>query len=429
MNITELQVENFRCFHKATIPLQEELTVIVGINGAGKTTILEALALSLGTFFTAFDQAKSPNIRKTDAFCKYYPMGSDIDVQPQFPVHLTATGSHLGEDIQWTRSLQSSTGKTTLGKAMAELSKLTQQQMMSGDSALKLPLIAYYSTGRLWDYHGAKRRDHGRKNNRANGYLGCLDGTANVKYMMQWFEKKAVTEALESSPSSDFIAVRSAMEQCFSLITASESPSIRYNYDTKELDILYGTGENRRLTPITQLSDGYKSTISLIADIAYRIATLNPALGTEVLRETSGIILIDELDLHLHPAWQQRILRDLREIFPKIQFIVTTHAPSIINSVKRENLLLLHQYQIQELTTEAYGKDVKSVLQEIMGVTERPPEVAVLFQNFYLFLQEGDFASAEETLDQLDILRDYHDPEVASCRVKLKLERIRGGKT
>ena len=143
--------------------------------------------------------------------------------------------------------------------------------------------------------------------------------------------------------------------------------------------------------------------------------------------ETDGIVLLDEVDLHLHPAWQQRVINDLTSIFPKVQFIVTTHAPAVIHSVKSENLMILKDSQLISAGSQVYGKEVNAVLNEIMGVTERPPEVSKLFEDFYVQLAEKKFELAEHILDQIDKLRDYHDPEVAGCRVKLKLERIRGG--
>ena len=87
------------------------------------------------------------------------------------------------------------------------------------------------------------------------------------------------------------------------------------------------------------MSDGYKNTLSMIGDIAYRMAVLNPMLGDKVLEDTSGVVVIDEIDLHLHPQWQQTIISDLNTIFPKIQFIVSSHAPAVINSVA---LSLIH---------------------------------------------------------------------------------------
>ena len=110
-----------------------------------------------------------------------------------------------------------------------------------------------------------------------------------------------------------------------------------------------------------------------------------------------------------------------------MQFIVSTHAPEVINSVRSENLVILEDAQTQEPGSQVYGKDVKSLLKEVMGVDERPDVVAQLFNQFYQSLEQKDFTAAEDTLNKLDRLREGHDPEVTSCRVKLRLERLRGG--
>lgn len=102
-----------------------------------------------------------------------------------------------------------------------------------------------------------------------------------------------------------------------------------HNLDVDDLDVEYldSDGSVRRM-PVGMLSDGHRSTLGMVADIAYRMALLNPALGGRVVNETPGVVLIDEVNLHLHPLWQARILGDLRDIFPRVQFIVTTHAPT-----------------------------------------------------------------------------------------------------
>ena len=180
--------------------------------------------------------------------------------------------------------------------------------------------------------------------------------------------------------------------------------------------------------PLSQMSDGYKSTISLVADIAYRMAILNPQLEANVLKDTDGVVLIDEVDLHLHPAWQHRILSDLMCIFPKIQFIVTTHAPAVISSAKSENLVILENYEVMGANSEIYGNDINSILKSVMGVSDRNPVIAELFDKFYSLLNDVQYDEAEKILDKIDEQRDYHDKEAAADRVKLKLERIRGGR-
>lgn len=430
MYLKKLKLHNFRCFEQMEIEFHDRLTVIVGANGAGKTTILEAAAVAAGTLLYSFDGIRPGKIDKDDAHNKYYSMGSVIDVQAQYPVEIIADGNIAGNSISWTRTLNSENGKTTVvdAKKITAISEEYQKRLMKGDTSLVLPVIAYYGTGRMWDYHREKKNDTFKKNTRTNGYIDCLDGTANVKLMLNWFKKMAWSDGQKDKPSPEYLAVRSAMEHCFSVMTGIEEVNVRFNPDTSEIDVVYQDTHGEKVKiPLNRLSDGYKGTISLIADIAYRMAVLNPQLSEHVLTETEGIVLLDEVDLHLHPAWQQRVISDLTSIFPKVQFIVSTHAPAVIHSVKSENLIVLKDYQVLRVNSQVYGKDIKAVLNEIMGVTERPPEVSRLFDEFYMQLAKKDFDLAEGILNQIDELRDYHDQEVVGCRVKLKLERMRGG--
>lgn len=123
-----------------------------------------------------------------------------------------------------------------------------------------------------------------------------------------------------------------------------------------------------------EMSDGYKNTLSMIVDIAYRMAVLNPMLGEKVFEETPGVILIDEIDLHLHPQWQQTIISDLNAIFPNIQFIVSSHAPEVINSVVKEQIRILDNGKIYMPAAQTYGRDANSILREVMNVSERPAD-------------------------------------------------------
>lgn len=431
MLIHNIKLQNFRAFETLEVKFDSQMTVLVGENGVGKTTVLEAAAIAAGTFFYSLDGIKNTGIKKSDAHYKYFKMGSSVDVQPQYPVEVSAEGTINKKNISWTRSLNGEDKNTTIIKAkeLTQISKEYQDRLRKGDTTLMMPVLVYYGTSRLWDSHREKRNDIFRKNTRINGYIDSLDGTPNVKLMLKWFQKMALTDSQRETPSPEFAAVRSAMEKCFSLLTGSDTVRVQLNPDTLEIDIIYVDSEQNKIKmPLSQMSDGYRCTISLIGDIAYRMAILNPQFSGNILLETSGIVLIDEIDLHLHPRWQQRVLNDLTNIFPKVQFIVTTHAPAVINSVKSKNLVILKENQVYEAHSQVYGKDIKSILNEIMGVTERPPKIAKLFDTFYEQLSSKAFDAAENTLDEIDILREYHDQEVAGCRVKLKLERMKGGK-
>lgn len=437
MYLEKLKLHNFRCYEKLEIDFNRQLTVLVGKNGSGKTTVLEAIAIALGTWFVGFNIVNAKGINKrTDPLRKAYKIGATDDVQTQFPVEIEAWGKieeSKDQILHWKRELYTPTGTMTTkdAKEIVEYAAEYQKAISEGRTDIYLPMVAYYGTGRLWDYHRQKRTDVFKVSSRTNGYIDCLDGTANVKLMMDWFQIMTINkyqrqeENLESNPELDTVYL--AMEKCLTNLSGYSDVKIRYNMGTQELDVYYSEQDKQRMRiPLNQLSDGYKGMISLVADIAYRMATLNPQLGTEVLSKGDGVVLIDEVDLHLHPAWQQKVIDNLMNIFPKVQFIVSTHAPAIISSVKTDKLRILSNKEVCMTANQVYGKDVNSVMKEIMGVNDRPDQFVELFEKFYRLLSEKKYDEAGAVLDKLDEERGYHDPEIVKCRVKLKLERMRG---
>lgn len=437
MYLEKLKLHNFRCYEKLEMDFNRQLTVLVGKNGSGKTTVLEAIAIALGTWFVGFNIVNAKGINKrTDPLRKAYQIGATDDVQTQFPVEIEAWGKieeSKDQILHWKRELYTPTGTMTTkdAKEIVEYAAEYQKAISEGRTDIYLPMVAYYGTGRLWDYHRQKRTDVFKVSSRTNGYIDCLDGTANVKLMMDWFQIMTINkyqrqeENLESNPELDTVYL--AMEKCLTNLSGYSDVKIRYNMGTQELDVYYSEQDKQRMRiPLNQLSDGYKGMISLVADIAYRMATLNPQLGTEVLSKGDGVVLIDEVDLHLHPAWQQKVIDNLMNIFPKVQFIVSTHAPAIIGSVKTDKLRILSNKKVCMTANQVYGKDVNSVMKEIMGVNDRPDQFVELFEKFYRLLSEKKYDEAGAVLDKLDEDRGYHDPEIAKCRVKLKLERMRG---
>ena len=437
MYLEKLKLHNFRCYEKLEIDFNRQLTVLVGKNGSGKTTVLEAIAIALGTWFVGFNIVNAKGINKrTDPLRKAYQIGATDDVQTQFPVEIEAWGKieeSKDQILHWKRELYTPTGTMTTkdAKEIVEYAAEYQKAISEGRTDIYLPMVAYYGTGRLWDYHRQKRTDVFKVSSRTNGYIDCLDGTANVKLMMDWFQIMTINkyqrqeENLESNPELDTVYL--AMEKCLTNLSGYSDVKIRYNMGTQELDVYYSEQDKQRMRiPVNQLSDGYKGMISLVADIAYRMATLNPQLGTEVLSKGDGVVLIDEVDLHLHPAWQQKVIDNLMNIFPKVQFIVSTHAPAIISSVKTDKLRILSNKEVCMTANQVYGKDVNSVMKEIMGVNDRPDQFVELFEKFYRLLSEKKYDEAGAVLDKLDEERGYHDPEIVKCRVKLKLERMRG---
>ena len=426
MFINSLTIENFRGFENSKIDFTDKVTVIVGKNGSGKTSVLEAAAVSAGTLFNSFKSISKPGITSKDAHNQYFDMGNVIDVQPQYPVKIISEGEINGKKLVWERSLVAENGRTTIvnAKEMTSLSEEYQNRLMKGDKELILPLVAYYGTGRLWDQHREKKQDLLKQNTRTNGYIDSLDGSANIKLMLKWFQKMAKKESDSNKPIPEYRVVRSAMEKFFITVTGAEKITVDYNSDTLEIDISYFTEDRCEKIPLNQLSDGYRCAVSLVADIAYRMAVLNPALLQDVLIKTSGLVLIDEIDLHLHPAWQRTILHEISAIFPEVQFIVSTHAPAVIQSVRSENLIILENGHFRKPGSEIYGRDVNGTLKSIMNVKERPDYISDKFDSFYSYMDSEKYSEAADVLDNLEDLLGSDDSEIAACRVRLDLEQL-----
>ncbi len=427
MRLTSIDIDNFRCYKHCHVDFDDRLTVIVGTNGAGKTSILEAARVAIGTFSAAMKVVNRgcDSIQNDDVRNEYFEMGSVIDVQTQYPSTISAEGSINNEPKKWKRSKRTKESKCTLAEAeeITDVAKHYVARLKKGDTELVLPIVSYYGTGRLWCFHRDTKKNFGKKNSRTDGYINALDGTADDKLLQRWFYNMASTQFEQEEPIPEYQAVRKAMEQTFNEISNRNDAKVSFNRFTQEIEFTYKDANGKVRIPLRQLSDGYKCTLSLVADIAYRMAILNPQLLENVIKETSGIVLIDEIDLHLHPSWQQKILGILQTIFKKIQFIVTTHAPSVINSVKQEHVRILTQDGVLKAPTEVYGKDVNGILKSIMESNSRPRDVLELFENFHADMDNSDYAHAESVLSEIAAKIGENDPELAAARVELDLEQ------
>ena len=219
--------------------------------------------------------------------------------------------------------------------------------------------------------------------------------------------------------------VEKAICRSFERISGARNASLIFDLDTHRLVLEYeNTAGNAQKFAMDEMSEGYKNILSMIGDIAYRMAVLNPALGDLVLEKTPGIVLIDEIDSHLHPQWQQIILSDLRGIFPEVQFIVSSNAPAVINSVPREQIRILDHGEIYMPVAQTYGRDANSILREVMNVSERPADIKHRMDLFYTYMDENNYKEADKVLSEIEAIVGTTDPDIAAARTSLDLERI-----
>ncbi|WP_336042268.1 AAA family ATPase [Pseudooceanicola nanhaiensis] len=408
MRLHSIGLTNFRGFAKRDIALHPEFNLIIGENGAGKTSVLEALSVALGGWLQSFPGTDRRSIRKRDIRRIEQIINSRARSLSQFPVVVDAVGtfeinglnsSAGSQRFSWTRSLESETGRTKSAetRSLKSFARMSSDAVQSG-ACITLPVIRYFGAGRLWEPVRSSDRDHPRRsahmgeesaapdtqiemNNPFYGYRMSVDKRANPSDLLRWIEEERRNEIdlEENSPALGLVyaAIRSMLP---------ELEEVRFELRRKTLILRNESGTSLRFE---DMSDGYRNVISIAADLAIKITMLNPHLGQAALKETPGVVLIDEIDLHLHPRWQRRVCEDLRRTFPRVQFICTTHSPFIVQSLRTgEELINLDGQE----TGDTANLTLEEVAEGLMGVNhaETSQRYSKMKNTARAFLEEMD---------------------------------------
>jgi predicted ATP-binding protein involved in virulence len=426
LTIHDLSLRNFRGFAERKFNFHKKLTLIVGENGSGKTSLLEALCVALGgwlCFFDGLDTADKRNLIKADRRVTIAKINAALLEQVPVIVQCKAT-LQIAQAISWERSIMSRGGRTTTSglREIRMIAEEYNQKIHSGnDVDIILPVVVYYSAARLWNEPIRRTRTVNREKIRLEGYESAITYTTSIKDAMKYIDKIAYSAYRDD----DSVAMAKMNAVLAAIKTTLETvvPDATVYYDMKLAQFCVRTNTDE-IIPYSLLSDGYRSAVSLMIDICRRIMTLNPQLGENAIREVGGVVLIDEIDLHIHPKWQQNVLGDLQKIFPKVQFIVTTHAPSVIQSVNKESLMVLTKDDSYYYDGGVYGRDVNSIVEDIMGISPRPKEVALKFAEIYKQIDEGDLQAASEQTTALEKILGENDSELGGIRVTIDLESL-----
>ncbi|MCE1245896.1 MAG: AAA family ATPase [Firmicutes bacterium] len=430
--IKKVQFTNFRCFSELTISFDKNITVLVAPNGGGKTAVLDGLSLSLRLFVDSLEENNSSKGFSTKDIRLI--LSQDRRMETLTPVCIKADGVFGDKNISWSRERQSPKISRTNTVDAKDLKKCAGDLLKQYKTELKMkktpdvvfPLISYYGTGRLWSEvkpNTGKKTDKHAINKRQNGYTDCLSPSSHYKYFTDWFRrfsydaKKESPEQKESphEPMNAILAVRKAVNTTLS-ISGWQDPE----WDFAEDCIVASHNEYGRL-PVDTLSDGIRNMTGLVADIAHRAYRLNPQFKERAAELTPGIILIDEVDMHLHPQWQQIVIRSLREAFPLIQFIVTTHSPQVLTTLRKENIRILSEDHDGQWTAEIperspLARESGDALAYIMGSDPRPdiPGINESAQEYEQLVKRG-MKNSEKAIKIKQFLEDsgfeFHEAE------------------
>jgi len=400
MKINQITLKNFKGFKEFTIPFDPQFNLIIGDNGSGKSAILEALTIAMGSFFLGIKDTDSRNIKDSDIRLVSY----ENSEEPQFPVEIITNGTVNGKNIEWTRHRLSSEGSTRADKAKAI--KLIAEQLdksVRGGELVTMPVLAYYSTGRLWR-DLVERKTKGEPNrviaSRFRAYKSCLQSTSTFKIFVKWYKGK---ELSSMQKKEEDISLRIIKELIISNLPNCKN--IFYEFDEDKIQGIKIVDINGYILPFEYLSDGTRNLFALLADIAYKCLVLNPHLKEKVLEKSIGIVLIDELDLHLHPEWQKQIIVSLKKSFPGIQFITSSHSPFLIQETGIDQLIVLKNNEVSKITSgvNLSIEDIAEDLQEVINPqwSKLRQEMFDVAKEYYKAVKEGrDTPRMKEELDK-----------------------------
>ena len=411
-HIDNINIKNYKKYTSLNLTLNNNFMLIIGENGSGKTSVLDAIATLLGGYLQAFKDISSVerhSITKSDIKIEIIDIDENISVKYHTPVEIGGSYNINNNSISINRIRQNI--KTT---AMTKLLKSENQELFNIVKSLEqddnniLPIISYHGTGRLWEQKN-KNSSKMEKLTKYDGYKDCLNAKSNYRNFMVWFAKLEQHSFNVRKTIPVLEAVRNTVIKMMSILTKKEV--CLFLYRESDFEIKFKDEDKRER--VSTLSDGYRNIIGIVSDIAYRMAILNPNLGLEVIEKTSGVVLIDEIDLHLHPKWQKEIVNILITLFPKVQFIATTHSPFIIQSQKTKSIIKLDESNepLDVDATEMSLEDISEFIQKIDTPQMSSKKINML-------------ETAKEYFEKLELLEKNEISEEEIEIIKTRLDEV-----
>lgn len=421
MKIKRLEINCFRGIKNLTIDfVTTEPTVFIGINGVGKSSILDCIAILLSwllarikyeprviisTRYNETEPSKGKYFSKNDIKNGY----EETDCTIIFSIDgkdISLIGKNNNRDQDFSLNIPSIVDDI--------------RTKLKDNSQLDIPLIVYYPVNRSV-LNVPLRIDKNYASQQVDAYKQALDGIQiNFDSFFKWFR---VIEETENEERRDDIAYRDRQLQAvreaiysilgndFDDIRVRRKPYLRMTIKKQDQEL-----------DIQQLSDGEKSLLALVGDLARRLAIANPSLGDPLT--ASSVVLIDEIEQHLHPAWQREVIPKLTKTFPNCQFIITTHSPQVVSQIKPNSVYILEKIDdnvVLKNPSSSFGRDSNRILEDLMKVPERPQEIKEKLMELFRLIDSGNLEEARKL--RLEIAEEIGTDEPEFVRADILMRR------
>jgi len=410
MIVTRLKLTNLRAIEVAEFRFQPGLNLIVGVNGAGKTSVLDALSVCLSAVTKQANglRGRVEGFSTEDIRSGAEALTVECEVQIGDREH-----TYLVHKPRATSAPQ----ERGAGKPREQVHSTPERAEFLGDEPTRVPgreaggrpLAVLFSTRRAVP----SERTPAHSVSAGGAAAAFADAFANRELRLGEFAAwMRVQQHMDRERGAAGRAL-AAFEEAVARFLPGYGRLRLAGEDGRQLWIDRG----RSMIPVRQLSDGERGTLALVLDLTRRLAQANPGLA-DPAADSGAVVLIDEIDLHLHPRWQRQIVHNLQNTFPRCQFIMTTHSPQVIGEIEHSRIQIMADGEVYA-PTHSYGVDSSRVLEEVMDAEPRAKEVQDLLQEVSQAIGRQEFARGRELLAKLADRLGDSDPEVTRTRTLL----------
>lgn len=419
MRIRELTIENYRAFgERQTFRFSPNFTAIAGVNGRGKTSLLDGLALLASRILPHISPARSGyrSLGPLDLHNGHSPLSLSMRINcGDIPIEFGVTLKEMAKTPEVTK----------LPSALKKAARKVYGDPTRADDAA--PLVVYFTTDRA-GYRLPKKLPTAVARGQVEAYSGALfNRTVNFRDFMARYRSAIVLRENEALSNPSYLGDR-AVSAISEALTTFLGGFRNLRIEEKPLRLLVDKGDQS--LDLSQLSDGERSFLALVCDLGRRLALANPELSNPL--HGAGVALIDELELHLHPRWQRQVRDKLLATFPNVQFVITTHSPFIIQSMKPGELINLDPDELGEYS----DKSIEDISENVMGIelpqkSQRYQDMMKAAEEYFTLVRQSSpnqtlLSTAESRLNELSV--PFSDDPAFQALLKLEREtKVRGG--